>query len=147
MDCSRRRVLTCVACASDHCNACAILWRNHMHNMLIEGPDLAHSLETNVAHSTQNRSDLLYIALYVSSEHIPHLERASLGFDFIRKCWRHNHNYHPFCGLVKAWCATANKHIMAMANIFLNYRCLKRSCPKNTVVPIGIEQRTNEHHW
>ena len=66
MDCSRRRVLAYIACASDHCNAIDTLSRNHVHNKLMEGPDPAHSLDVNVAHSTKNRSDLSDNASYVS---------------------------------------------------------------------------------
>ena len=58
MDCSRRRVLACIACASDRCNAIDTLCRNHVHDKLTEGPDPAHSLDANVAQSTKNRSDL-----------------------------------------------------------------------------------------
>ena len=39
MDCSRRRVLACIACASDHGNAIDTLYGNHVHNKLMEGPD------------------------------------------------------------------------------------------------------------
>ena len=37
-----------------------------MHNKLMEGPEPADSLDANVAHSTENRSDLLDNAPYVS---------------------------------------------------------------------------------
>ena len=66
MDCSGRRVLACIACASDRCNAIDTLWRNHVHNKLIEGPDPAHSLDANLANPTKNRSDLSDNAPYVS---------------------------------------------------------------------------------
>ena len=46
MDCSRRRVLACIACASDRCNAIDTLWRNHVHSKLMDGPDPAHSCRT-----------------------------------------------------------------------------------------------------
>ena len=58
MDCSRRRILACIACASERCNAIDTLCRNHVHNKLTEGPEPAHSLDADVAHSTKNRSDL-----------------------------------------------------------------------------------------
>ena len=48
MDCSRRRVLECIACASERCNAIDTLCRNHVHNKLTEGPEPAHSLDANV---------------------------------------------------------------------------------------------------
>ena len=65
MDCSRRRVLACIACASDRCDAIDTLCRNHMHNKLMgHGP--AHSLDANVAHSPKKRSDLKHNASYVS---------------------------------------------------------------------------------
>ena len=66
MDCSRRRVLACIACVSDRCNAIDTLRRNHVHNKLMEGPHLAHSLDANVAHCIKNRSDLSDNAPYVS---------------------------------------------------------------------------------
>ena len=66
MDCSRRRVLACIACASDRCNAIDTLRGNHVQNKLIEGIDPAHSLDADVAHSTKNRSELSDNALYVS---------------------------------------------------------------------------------
>ena len=53
MDCSRRRVLAYIPCNSDRCNAIDTLRRNHVHNKLMEGPDLAHSLDANVAHSVK----------------------------------------------------------------------------------------------
>ena len=55
MDCSRRKALACIACASDRCNAINTLRRNHVHNKLMEGPDPAQSLDASVAHSTKNR--------------------------------------------------------------------------------------------
>ena len=58
MDCSRRRVLECIACASERCNAIDTLCRNHVHNKLTEAPEPAHSRDADVAHSTKNRSDL-----------------------------------------------------------------------------------------
>ena len=64
MDCSRRSVLACIACASDRCNAIETLSRNHVHNKLIEGPHPAHSLDANVAHLT----DLSNNAPYVTRE-------------------------------------------------------------------------------
>ena len=57
MDCSTCRVLACTACASDSYNAIDTRCRNHVHNKLMEGPDPAHSLDANVAHQTQKRSD------------------------------------------------------------------------------------------
>ena len=54
MDCSRRRVLACIACASDRCNAIDTIRRNHVHNKLMEGLDHAHSLDANVADSTKS---------------------------------------------------------------------------------------------
>ena len=66
MDCSKRRVLACMACASDRCNAIDTLCRNHVHYKLMEGPDLAYSLDANVAHSTERRSDLSDNAPYIS---------------------------------------------------------------------------------
>ena len=66
MDCSRRRVLECIACASDRYNAIDTLCRNHVHNKLMEGPDPAYSLDANVAHSTKSRSDQSDNAPYVS---------------------------------------------------------------------------------
>ena len=66
MDGSRRRVLACIACASGRRNAIDTLCRNHVHNRLTEGPDPAHSLDANVAHSTKNRSDLSDKAPYVN---------------------------------------------------------------------------------
>ena len=63
MDCSRRRVLACIACASDRCNAIHTLSRNHVHNKLMEGPNPPHFLDANVAHSAKNRSDLSNNAL------------------------------------------------------------------------------------
>ena len=78
MDCSRRRVLACIACASDRCNAINTLCRNHVHNKLIEGPDSAHSLDANVTHSTKNRSDL--------SDKAPYVSRAKgTNFVFVQK--------------------------------------------------------------
>ena len=65
MDCSRRRVLECIACASERCNAIDTRCRNHVHNKLTEGPEPAHSLDAVVAHSTKNRSDLPDKASYV----------------------------------------------------------------------------------
>ena len=65
MDCSRRRVLECIACASERCNAIDTLCRNHVHNKLTEGPKPAHSLDADVAHTTKNRSDLSDKAPYV----------------------------------------------------------------------------------
>ena len=44
MDCSRRRVLACIACASERCNAIDTLCRNHVHNKLTEGLGPEHSL-------------------------------------------------------------------------------------------------------
>ena len=58
MDCSRHRVLACIACASDRCNAIETLRWNHGHNKLVEGPDSAHSLDANVAHSTKKHLSL-----------------------------------------------------------------------------------------
>ena len=66
MDCSRRRVLACIACASERCNAIDTLCRNHVLNKLTKGLDPTHSLDANVAHSTKNRSDLSDNAPYVS---------------------------------------------------------------------------------
>ena len=66
MDCSTHRVLACIACASDRCNTIDTLLRNNVRNKLLEGPDPAHSLDANVAHSTKNRSDLSHNAQYVS---------------------------------------------------------------------------------
>ena len=37
MDCSRGRFFVCITFASDRCNAIDNLWRNHVHNKLIEG--------------------------------------------------------------------------------------------------------------
>ena len=51
MGCFRRGVLACIACASDYCNA--IDTRNCVHNKRMEGPNLAHSLDAYVAHSTK----------------------------------------------------------------------------------------------
>ena len=65
MDCSIRRVLACIACASDRCNAIETLRRNHVHIKLIEGPDPAPSLDAHVAHSTKNRSDLSVICIII----------------------------------------------------------------------------------
>ena len=53
MDCSRRRVLECIAPASERCNAIDTLCRNHVHNKLTEGPEPAHSLDADIAHSTK----------------------------------------------------------------------------------------------
>ena len=39
MDCPRRKVLACIAYASDRCYAIDTLDRNHLHNKLMEGPD------------------------------------------------------------------------------------------------------------
>ena len=39
MDCSRRRVLECIACANERCNAIDTLCRNHVHNKLTESPE------------------------------------------------------------------------------------------------------------
>ena len=44
MDCSRRRVLECIACASERCKAIDTLYRNHVHNKLMEGPNPAHKV-------------------------------------------------------------------------------------------------------
>ena len=66
MDCSRRIVLECIACASERCNAIDTLSRNHVHNKLTEGPETAQSLDADVAHSTKNRSDLSDKTPYVS---------------------------------------------------------------------------------
>ena len=66
MYCSRRRVPTCIACASDRCNAIDTLCRNHVHNKLMKGLDPAHSLDANVAHSTEKSTYLLENAPYVS---------------------------------------------------------------------------------
>ena len=66
MDCPLRRIRACMACASDRSNAIDIVWWNHVHNKLMEGPHPAHSLDANVAHSTNNRSDLSDNAPYVS---------------------------------------------------------------------------------
>ena len=68
MNCSRRRVLACIACASDRSNAIDTLRRHHVHNKLMEAPDPAHSRDANVAHSTKNRSDL--------SDNAPYIPRA-----------------------------------------------------------------------
>ena len=68
MDCSRHRVLACIACASDRCNAIDPLRRNHVHSKLVEALDLAHSLGAKVAHSFKNGSDL--------SINAPHASRA-----------------------------------------------------------------------
>ena len=57
IDCSRCRVLVCIACASDRCNAIDTLWRNHVHNKLMTGPEPEDSLDAKVAHWTKNRSD------------------------------------------------------------------------------------------
>ena len=45
MDFSRRRVLACIACDIDRCNAIGTFYRNHVHNELIGGPHLAHSMD------------------------------------------------------------------------------------------------------
>ena len=66
MDCSTRRVLACIACASDRWNAIDTLCRNHVHNKLMEGLDRAHSLDANVVHSTKIRSDLSDNATFIS---------------------------------------------------------------------------------
>ena len=50
MDCSRRRVLASIACASDRFNANDTLQRNHVHDKIKESPHSAHSLDANVAH-------------------------------------------------------------------------------------------------
>ena len=63
---SKLGVLACIACARDHCNGIDTLYRNYVHNKLTVGPDLAHSLDANVAHSAKNRSDLSDNAVYVS---------------------------------------------------------------------------------
>ena len=47
MDCSRCRVLECIACASERCNAIDTLCRNHVRDKLTEGPEPAHSLSLN----------------------------------------------------------------------------------------------------
>ena len=47
-----------MACASDRCSAIDTLKRNHVHNKLIQGPDLAHSIKATVTNLTKNRSDL-----------------------------------------------------------------------------------------
>ena len=65
MDCSIRLVLACIACAGESCNAIYTLLWDDVHNKLMEGHDPPHSLDANVAHSTKNRSDLLYNAPYV----------------------------------------------------------------------------------
>ena len=57
MACSKRRVLVCIACASEPCNAIDTLCRNHVHNKLTEGLDLAYSLDADVAPSTKYQSD------------------------------------------------------------------------------------------
>ena len=64
MDCSRHRVLACIACASDCCNATDTLCRNYAHNKLTESSDRAHSLDANVAHSSKKKFisfNLLYL--------------------------------------------------------------------------------------
>ena len=66
MDCSRRRALACIACASNRCNAIDTISRNHVHNKLTKGPDHKLSLDATVAHYTKNRSHLLENASYVS---------------------------------------------------------------------------------
>ena len=66
MDCSRRRVQACIACANDRCNAIDIPTRNHVHNKLIEGLDSAHSLDAKVVHSTKKRSNPSNNASYPS---------------------------------------------------------------------------------
>ena len=43
MDCSRRRVLACLACARDRCNAIDTLSWNHVQKKLVKDPDPAHS--------------------------------------------------------------------------------------------------------
>ena len=40
--------------------------RNHVHNILLDGPDAAQPLEAKDAHSVKNRSDLADKALHVS---------------------------------------------------------------------------------
>ena len=41
IDSSRRKNLACTACTSDRCNAIETRWRNHVHNILLDGPDAA----------------------------------------------------------------------------------------------------------
>lgn len=50
---SRRKVLACLVCASDRCHAIDTLRWNHVNNKRMEGPNLATSLEANVANSTE----------------------------------------------------------------------------------------------
>ena len=57
-DSSGRKNLACMACASERYNAIETRWRNHVHNILLDGPDAAQPLEAKDAHSTKNRSEL-----------------------------------------------------------------------------------------
>ena len=59
VDCSRSRVLTCIACANDGCIAIDNLSQNHVHNKLIKGTNRAHILEANVAHTHCTNTNLI----------------------------------------------------------------------------------------
>ena len=50
IDSSRRKNLAWMACASNRCNAIDNRWGNHVHNILVEGPDPAQPLEAKDAH-------------------------------------------------------------------------------------------------
>ena len=63
---SRHKNLAWMACANDLCNAVDTRWRNHVHNIVVEGPDPAQPLQDKDAHSTKNPSDLANDAPYVS---------------------------------------------------------------------------------
>ena len=46
---SRRKNLAWMACANDRCNAIDTRWRNHGHNIQVEGPDPAQHLFHSVS--------------------------------------------------------------------------------------------------
>ena len=79
MDCSRCRVLACIACISDHCNAIDTLCRNHVHNKLVEGLHPPHPLELT-SHTTQKRSGLSDNAPYSSKEEGTNFAIPRVGF-------------------------------------------------------------------
>ena len=59
MDCSRGRVLACIACASNCRNANDALCQSHVRDKLIEGPD-PHSTKSEV-----NLDKVRILALYI----------------------------------------------------------------------------------
>ena len=70
MDCFRRRILACIACASNRCNAIETLYENHVRNKLVEGPDL-HTLYMLTSHTLPKNDPICHTVCESRIDRVP----------------------------------------------------------------------------